>query len=273
MLIARVGLSIGIVAAGAAGTARAQIGPISVVQASTAVDSTDFKQVEVDCPPGTIAFAGGASITDHGFVVAGDIVVHQSHPLGDPPTSWLAAAQERSTYNANWELTSWALCATVEGYELVSVSTAFDSSSPKEVSAFCPAGMVPIGFGGAIFFFSPSLVLTALTEIGGGGRARARESPATSASWILNVKVGCAPGLDVESYRGDSWNGLEDGEDLAIYCPPDRLALGGGVELTNGRPSESRPLFPIGWYARGSRLIGDAQNPWELESVLQCYRP
>lgn len=259
-----IGLSAGIATTGAL----AQIGPIQRVEQTSVFDSSDWKQVEAPCPAGTIAFSGGASVTD-----GVSVTIHQSLPLGNPPSSWLAVAQERTAINDSWELTSWALCATVAGYELVDVSTPFDSTSPKNVFAFCPPGKVPIGGGGGIFVFSPNLALERLSLAGMGWAATAVESPSTSGSWILDVKVSCAPALDIKAVSVDTHNEAEGLDDLAFFCPASRIALGGGVTLDNGWVTSSEPLSSEGWYLAGRRRAGGANAAWRLSGWLLCYLP
>ena len=57
---------------------------IQIVAAKSATDSSDWKQVVVNCPPGTIAYHGGASVPATSDL---PVVIEQSLPVGgDPPT-------------------------------------------------------------------------------------------------------------------------------------------------------------------------------------------
>jgi hypothetical protein len=253
----------------AGGDAGAEIGPIQIVQASSAFDSVDWKQVTAHCPSGTIAFAGGANVDGDG-----PIVVHQSLPQGDPPSSWIALAQERSIHQESWSVTSWAHCATVEDYELVSEQSASNSSNTKEVAATCPPGKVAIGGGGGIFLFSPELVLTFAGKVSQSWRVEARELPVTSANWILRSSVSCAPdSLDIAAASGRTDNWIETTEDLALYCAAGQVPLAGGLSFTDAGLVASQPLADVGWYVRGRRLVGNPGESWFARGEVLCYRP
>lgn len=255
-----------------AGGARAEIGPIQLVTETSAFDSTDFKQLEAECPPGLIAFSGGVGLsaaTNQGV----NVIVHQSLPQADPPESWLGVAQERTPTTANWGITVHALCATVDGYELVDTSTPFNDGQQKFVNADCPPGKGPIGGGGGTFFFSPDHLLRVLAPTATGWEARAYSENA-AASWILNAKVSCAPSIPIERFEGFTENQGNDLRDhLALYCPGDRLALGGGVFIgpTSNAVYATRPLVGAqgiaGWEVAARNFSGGVAWPMSV-SVL-----
>ncbi|MGH2690558.1 MAG: hypothetical protein ACRDKW_17375 [Actinomycetota bacterium] len=254
--------------------ARAEIGPIQVVTETSAFDGTDFKQLEAECPPGTIAFSGGVGLsaaTNEGQ----NVIVHQSQPQGDPPGSWLGLAQEQTPTTSNWGITVYALCATVDGYELVDVSTPFDSVQNKFIQADCPQGKGPIGGGGGIFLFSPDHRLHVLTPTATGWEARGFSSN-PAASWILNAKVSCAPAVPIERIEGFTQNQSVDLRDhLGLYCPGDRLALGGGVFIG---PSgigiyTTRPILGgaqgiEGWEVAARNVTGGVA--WPMSAAVLC---
>lgn len=264
-------VAVGALAGLAAGDARAQIGPIERFTATSAFDSSDFKQVSVQCPPGTIAFSGGASLTGNQAL---PVIVHQSQPQGDPPSSWLAVAQEQSATASSWGVTATALCATVTGYELVTASTAFDSTNPKSIDADCPPGKVPIGGGGAVFFFTPDLALNNLGPTATGWEAGAYESDPVSASWILDVKVSCAPPLRLEEFVVRTRNFSEDRDDLLLSCPDGWIALAGGSRATGNSQAAlylTRPGLGLGWEVGGRRISGSSD--WSVFGSVLCLAP
>ncbi len=243
-----------------AGAARAQVGPIQRVFLASAFNSTDFKQVEVPCPPGTIAFGGGASLA---FGTNQDlpVIVHQSLPVGDPPTSWLALAQERTPTSTSWAMNAYALCAQVVGYELVEAESDFDSIDNRLVSADCPSGKVPIGGGGGIFFFQPDHALYSLSPSDTGWVAAARESSPIAASWVLAVRVSCAPGVDAVRVQGGTDNATEIRDELYLQCYPPRVVLGGGATVTTGQALYgSWPESDIRWQVAGRRVSGSSAS-------------
>jgi len=272
MTAQRIAVLVGLLAGVGSGGALAQIGPIEMVSESSVFDSTDWKQVEAECPAGTIAFSGGVSLSFSPFTDPDlPIIIHQSQPQGSPPSGWLGLAQERTATSADWAITTWALCATVSGYQLVDQSSPFDDTSPKIVSANCPAGKAPIGGGGANFVFSPSLSLSELMPTATGWRAIARGT----GSWTLNVKVSCAPTVDVLRFEGRTGNDSEARDNLFLVCPADRVAVGGGGAATGFVEAlyETRPRETSGiraWEASARRITGAA---WTLRGAVLCYLP
>jgi hypothetical protein len=264
-LIVLVALLSGIVAEGA----RASIGPIQVVQADSAFDSTDWKQVVVNCPPGTIAFSGGVGLSV-GTQTQLPLIVHQSLPQGNPPTGWLGLAQEREPTATFWGITSVALCATVSGYELVESSSPFDGASPKTVFANCPPGKTPIGGGGGIFFFAPELALHRLSSTETGWHATAIAHAAVG-NWLLNVKVSCAPAVDVERFAGRTLNETDVVDILELTCPTNRVAIAGGG--TGPNRIAIFTTWPVlgGWEVAARKII--PVSNWVLAAEVLCLRP
>lgn len=246
----------------------APIGPIVVVQATSPNDSDDWKQITAPCPPGLIAFGGGASVTP-----GVSLVLHQSLPQFDPPSGWLALAQERSSTGANWAVTSWALCAEVSAYTLVSESSPFNSLD-KTIQADCPPGEVPIGGGAGIFVFGPKLALARVAPTVTGWEAEAFEAFPVSANWFLNVKVICAPATGVERFEATTSTTGAFFDTIGLVCSPGRVTLGGGAwsdvqgaMILGTRPRTSIQGAIVAWEVTGWQA---SPEPWELHGVTLC---
>ena len=76
---------------------------------STSTDSSSSKSVSATCPSGKRVVGGGARVTGAG---AGEVSITESFPDSDG-TKWNAVAVEVNATAATWQLTAYALCATV----------------------------------------------------------------------------------------------------------------------------------------------------------------
>jgi hypothetical protein len=81
------------------------------VDAHSAYDATDAKDVTVQCPSGKKVVGGGATIT----AITGSsapIVLTSSEPF-NALNHWYARGRENAPYGSQWRVTAIALCATV----------------------------------------------------------------------------------------------------------------------------------------------------------------
>jgi hypothetical protein len=78
---------------------------VVIVEAATALNSSDAKEEEVTCPPGKRVFGGGATAEGPGF---SSVAIDLTQPGSD--TSWLAAAHEHAATAEAWELQVYAIC-------------------------------------------------------------------------------------------------------------------------------------------------------------------
>lgn len=98
--------------AGAPG-ARGDAGPqgppgvsgVVIVEASTALDSSNTKEEEVSCPAGKRVFGGGAAAEGPGFQ---SVAIDLTQPGSG--SSWFAAAHEHDATGEGWELQVYAIC-------------------------------------------------------------------------------------------------------------------------------------------------------------------
>jgi hypothetical protein len=82
----------------------------------------------------------------------------------------------------------------ISGYQMVDVYSAFNSTSPKSVSVFCPTGMKAIGGGGVISGSGLAAIDGSVPQSVGGTYwvVDAYETTATAASWNIDARVICA---------------------------------------------------------------------------------
>lgn len=67
---------------------------------------------------------------------------------GAAAISVTVTAEEEAPYGPQWIVTAFAACADpLAGQQVIRVSTPFDSTDPKPISAECPAGQVATGGG------------------------------------------------------------------------------------------------------------------------------
>ena len=80
----------------------------------------------------------------------------------------------------------------ISGRQVVTASSASDSTNFKQATAQCPAGTVPIGGGASILGAQVAALTASFTATGiNAYKASAIESVASSATWSLNVIVNC----------------------------------------------------------------------------------
>jgi len=80
----------------------------------------------------------------------------------------------------------------ISGRQVVTASSASDSTNFKQATAQCPVGTVPIGGGASILGAQVAALTASFTATGiNAYKASAIEPVASSATWSLNVIVNC----------------------------------------------------------------------------------
>ncbi len=140
----------------------------------------------------------------------------------------------------NWSMRAYAICATpLPGYQLVEAVSPNDNSSPKSVTATCPAGKRLIGAGGRVDApgshvpmqqFTPNPALTSVTATG------VEDEAGTNANWSVTAQALCAtapPGLQLVSATSEFHS---EGEVKAVSasCPAGKNLLGTGAGILGG---------------------------------------
>jgi hypothetical protein len=94
----------------------AGISGYEIVSDASAFDSTSYKAFSVSCPAGKKAIGGGAypfpSLADPNRNTA-PVVIRSSAPSDGGGEGWYAEAFEIGTYNYQWDVTVYAICANV----------------------------------------------------------------------------------------------------------------------------------------------------------------
>jgi hypothetical protein len=82
----------------------------------------------------------------------------------------------------------------VSGYQQVDDVSAYDSTSPKSATAFCPAGTKVIGGGIYVNELSDSVATKTSVPLSDGDAwgVDAYETPATAGSWSVDARAICA---------------------------------------------------------------------------------
>ena len=94
---------------GPAGPAGPGVGGLERRSDQTSTDSTNSKSTTATCPSGKRVFGGGARVTGDG---AANVTVSESFP-DSSLDRWNAVARESDATDATWQLSVYALCATV----------------------------------------------------------------------------------------------------------------------------------------------------------------
>jgi hypothetical protein len=259
----------------------AGVSDYEVVTDFTVSDSSGLKSLLVDCPAGKQLLGGGArifgSINGTGLTASG--------PEGTPsaPTGWFGLATEVVASSSNWGLRIDAFCGIVPGYEVVTDSTASDSTGVKSLLVDCPAGKQLLGGGARIF---GTIDGTALTTSGPEGPpaaptdwfGSATEVVASSSNWGLRIDSFCAnvTGYNVVTDLTNSDSGSV--KSLFVNGPGDFLVGGGsrifgsidGTALTTSGP-EGPPAAPTDWFGSAIEDVATSAN-WGLR-VDAIYVP
>lgn len=86
------------------------LGGVQLVEAASDSSATDIKTVTAECPAGTVAVGGGASIESE---ATAPIAITRSS--ADSSTSWVAEARAYGPLDTGWTLSAVVLCATTGG--------------------------------------------------------------------------------------------------------------------------------------------------------------
>ena len=171
----------------------------------------------------------------------------------------------------------------VRNYQVVTQTTASDSSSPKALTVSCPAGSVALT-GGASTAAGPDV---GISESGPGSGTpptswigSARELVDTGAAWDLRVDVVCGEvsGYErVEIVGVQSTNAVQT--ETQVYCPTTKRPFAGGVSLSGASLRQtlqysyydSTLIDPYRW-AGGALDFGAAPStsPWGLDVSALC---
>jgi hypothetical protein len=184
--------------------------------------------------------------------------------------------------NGNWQLKSYAVCASRPpgGSQLVSVETALDSTSPKNPTVNCPAGKKVLGAGGQINGAQDAVALTSVTplpSLGGVTTVATELGGGTNASWSVKSYAICASppaGLTLVSAQ----SGLDSNspKSATATCPGGKSVLGTGAEISSASQhqitlSSIVPSANLTSVTAGATEIGGGTNAtWSLKAYAIC---
>jgi hypothetical protein len=145
--------------------------------------------VDASCPTGRRALSSGARINGSD----GSVILDAAHPLNAGLTITRARAQVApGGLPPIWTVTAFTVCSLVTTV-LVEVATTIDSTTPKTVTATCPAGLLVHGGGFLIRNGNGEVVLTRMRIMPNSIRFRADEATNYLDNWQLRGYAICAP--------------------------------------------------------------------------------
>jgi hypothetical protein len=242
-----------------AGPASAAVPGLERISATTPADSVGGKTVVARCPSGKVTIGAGGAVTG---AYDGDVFISQIRPGSNVPDTLfdrvtVSAFEDPDGTALNWSVTAIAICVdNTPGLGLVRVlaATPFNSSSPKVVSANCPADKRVVGTGGIVSqeapgpggpvpvpgqrvgfidHISPTTTLTPLTRV----RVNAYEPPpdGTTRNWSLTAIAICAkppPGLQPISLQTPASS--SGAKTVVTGCPSGKTVIGAGGGRVSG---------------------------------------
>lgn len=257
-----------------AGPAHAVSNPTRHYQES--VVNSDNKSVTVDCPAGTKVYGAGGSIAG-GY---GNVVLDEFVPNEDL-TQVSAQGLERPGYAADWTVWAWAICGPATlNQQRIELSTAQNSTSPKNAVTSCPANLKVYGIGAEIINGQGNVVLDDLeisqdlTEVNIG----AYEIGGWSGSWAVKAYAICANPAAGGMSRvtlSTSMDGVSPKTVTASGCLPGTKLHGVGGEISGGAGDVIfEDLTPNNLLntvsATGYEVGGSSGASWKITSYGVC---
>lgn len=175
------------------------------------------------------------------------------------------------------------ITAALGGFEVVTASTPNDDSTPKVITAQCPAGKVIIG-GGAHFFGTTTgtaLTASAPNDVSNPTQwiAQAADTEGFFENWGLQVDAYCVD-ANVVTYqvvKAETLNNSTGSKSITATCPAGQTVIGGGARITGLIVNEgivtSAPggsPQPTTWTASAYEVNSGAAGDWALEAYAFC---
>jgi hypothetical protein len=268
------------------GSAAAVLSGYTVETASTSIDPTSPKALEVECPEGRVALGGGVRIT--GSTLSASLTA--TAPIGFfVPTGWAGAAHGPPLTFQDWGLEVSVICVRdLPGIEWNIESTETDETAFKARSITCSD--TTVGYGRGAQTYGSGAGATALITlepndstppiVGEDWFGEAREIASASGSWGFRLDAIC--GDDIGRWTMSTTGPQEAGsvKNQEVPCPFGLIALGGATSIV-GADSDRRitasvpdgpAARPNGW--RGAaRSAGVDQFEWALRTTVTCPEP
>jgi hypothetical protein len=170
--------------------------------------------------------------------------------------------------------------AAVPGLQTVKRSSAFNSNSPKSVTAPCPLGKRVIGTGAEINGARGQAVIDDLTptpDLRAVTVTAYEDDDGTSANWSVSAYAICAnppPGLQLVPSSSPS---NSSDKTLTASCPLGKRLTGIGGDVTNGRGQVVMDLVPNPELrtvtVRGFEDQNGTTAGWSLRAYAICANP
>ena len=254
---------------------------IQVVDGRSTATSTTFAQVSPACPSPKTAIGAGWQLLTSGLV-ADDGYLTYSLPAYDG-SSWLVNASPVNS-STPWMLDVSLECATVTGYQLVTVTSPLDATTPKSITATCPAGKQALGAGWGVLNSTAAILEgTALQfQLAADGTswtvAASSLAGTSDDPWELRETVICAPASAVPGYQiVSAMSTLATGtrQQLRTACPSPKRAIMGGWSLVDGSnaPTDGTAFlsdYSVGGTAWDTTVITPQSTTTALQVRVVC---
>ena len=304
--------ALGLVAAAPAG---AYLRDFQTFQGQGTPSSDPVRTTITGCPTGrSILGAGASAFASSGVDISG-VGLTRMHPIpAAPPRSFLGTNASIGAVEAEPTVGSWSLftqvqCATrtdtapteatngpyVKDVFIASTATAFDSTSPKQVSTACQGGRRSIGGGFRIQTTSgrpAKMAIRRAVRIDGGFVVNAHETVPTSASWHVIAFAVCAnlgnvgarlanyaiPASDTDTVSVADVN--RDFKTAFAQCPAGQFPIGGGGQVLGHTAGTAPPgdvvlvgSWPYrearGWFVEAAEETPTPRN-WRVAARVIC---
>jgi hypothetical protein len=212
--------------------AAAAVPGLQTVSAFSANDSSTSKTATAICPAPKVVIGTGADVIGAG---PSEVVIERFTPAGNNAVR-VAAYEDDTGYPLSWVVRAWAICANpLPGRQIVSLSSATNSVSPKSVTATCPAGKQLVGTGGSVSGGTGQVRMNTISPTSTGALVQAYEDETGLATnWTLVAVAICAnplPGHQIVTAAGPN-NSSPPSQTLSAACPLGKSVLGVGAGVT-----------------------------------------
>jgi hypothetical protein len=255
------------------------------VDGNVSSDSVSPKTAVATCPAGTWVVGGGGwayttVVADDGEVVLTRLEPVHSRTSAGSDSYVVTGAEVAGGYAGNWGVDAFALCASPpSGYEIVSGSTPWSSSSTQEAVAVCSSGRQVIGTGGQIN--NPngevSLIVARSASPRDISRAMAREDAnGNSGNWNITAYAVCTNALSgfTALYGGSTLTGSENVKFESLDCPLGTNAHNVGATLGSDAPPGVAIIAVVAEGGRAGHAVAAETTPtnasWGLLVQLIC---
>jgi hypothetical protein len=200
-----------------------------VVAASPANSAN--KGATATCPAGKRLLGTGAAIGGGG----GQVVLRELIPNAALTSVSAFGAEDDTGFSGNWSVTAYAVCANpVAGLELVTATSATDSSSDKAAVATCPVSKLVTGVGGRLKGAGGQVFMDDLISFPnpatGVQVVGIEDQSGTGANWSATAYAICANSSQLVTDMSPIDSDFH--KEAFAECPAGRLPSGGGGDLT-----------------------------------------